>query len=151
MLRLIPFATWAAVLEHVGAGKATWYQAPLDTRAVRVRVGLRRRGTRVRVTPPGGDCDPFTADAGHLDRFRREDPRTLSFAVDGASEVFWIDPDGSEHKARAVDCAKCGKRAVVALSPALLARQPDDTTHVCHPALDGCNHGFSCLPAGGAA
>jgi hypothetical protein len=32
--------------------------------------------------------------------------------------------------------------AVVALPPPLLAVQPDRTTHVCHPALGGCNHGF---------
>ncbi len=40
-------------------------------------------------------------------------------------------------------CPFCLKVAVVQLPPPLLAVQPDDTTHVCHPALDGCNHGFS--------
>lgn len=40
-------------------------------------------------------------------------------------------------------CPMCKKFAVVNLAPHLLARQPDDTTHICHPALGGCNHGFS--------
>lgn len=33
--------------------------------------------------------------------------------------------------------------AVTELPPPILAVQPDDTTHVCNPALGGCNHGFS--------
>ena len=42
------------------------------------------------------------------------------------------------------DCTICGRtRTVVPLPPKLLAEQPDDTTHVCHPALGGCNHGFA--------
>lgn len=31
---------------------------------------------------------------------------------------------------------------VTALPPPLLLKQPDGTTHVCHPTLGGCNHGF---------
>ena len=75
---LQPFATWAEVLAHVGARQPIWYQAPLDYRPVRVRaVTLRRQRwtrlqpTEVRVYPSSMDCDPFWADAGHLDRFRR--------------------------------------------------------------------------------
>lgn len=41
------------------------------------------------------------------------------------------------------DCPKCGKRAIVELTPAQRLAQPDDTTHVCHPSLGGCNHGFT--------
>lgn len=41
----------------------------------------------------------------------------------------------------ACDC--CGERVICALPPPLLAQQPDDTTHVCNPALGGCNHGFA--------
>lgn len=40
-------------------------------------------------------------------------------------------------------CPLCGVRAVCPLPPALLAEQPDETTHVCHPSLGGCNHGFA--------
>lgn len=41
------------------------------------------------------------------------------------------------------ECAMCGKQAIVPLSPAQIRKQPDDTTHVCHPFFGGCNHGFS--------
>ncbi len=44
-------------------------------------------------------------------------------------------------------CQFCGAVALVSLPLPLLQAQPDDTTHVCHPALGGCNHGFSCKPA----
>lgn len=40
-------------------------------------------------------------------------------------------------------CPQCGARAVVELTPEQRLAQPDDTTHVCHPALGGCNHGFT--------
>ena len=45
-----------------------------------------------------------------------------------------------EHASR---CSLCGALAVVALPDWLVARQPDDTTHVCHPGFGGCNHGFA--------
>ncbi len=40
-------------------------------------------------------------------------------------------------------CPMCAAWAVVELTPALKAKQPDDTTHVCHPGFGGCNHGFA--------
>lgn len=40
-------------------------------------------------------------------------------------------------------CPRCGVRAIVELTPAQRLAQPDDTTHVCHPLLGGCNHGFT--------
>ena len=40
-------------------------------------------------------------------------------------------------------CPLCGQRTIVELTPAQRLAQPDDTTHVCHPALGGCNHGFT--------
>lgn len=40
-------------------------------------------------------------------------------------------------------CMLCGAAAIVKLPPPLLAQQPDDTTHVCHPMFRGCNHGFA--------
>ena len=46
-------------------------------------------------------------------------------------------------------CPQCGAFAVIALPPPILAEQPDDTTHVCHPSAGGCNHGFSNLPEPG--
>lgn len=43
-------------------------------------------------------------------------------------------------------CARPG--AVVPLTPGQRAAQPDDTTHVCHPAWGGCNNGFARIDAG---
>ena len=40
-------------------------------------------------------------------------------------------------------CKLCGAEAIVELTPEQRLAQPDDTTHVCHPALGGCNHGFT--------
>lgn len=41
------------------------------------------------------------------------------------------------------NCPKCDAYAIVALTPKQRLAQPDDTSHVCHPALGGCNHGFT--------
>lgn len=40
-------------------------------------------------------------------------------------------------------CPHCFNRALAPLPPWELAKQPDDTTHVCVPALGGCNQGFA--------
>jgi hypothetical protein len=40
-------------------------------------------------------------------------------------------------------CQLCGAAAVVPLPPSLLTQQTDGTTHVCHPGMGGCNHGFA--------
>lgn len=49
-----------------------------------------------------------------------------------------------EHRSQpARPCQICGKTAVVDLAPHELAKQTDGTTHVCHPVLGGCNHGFA--------
>ena len=40
-------------------------------------------------------------------------------------------------------CPQCHKLAVVSLTPSQLAKQPDDTTYVCHPCLGGCNQGYA--------
>lgn len=45
-----------------------------------------------------------------------------------------------------VQCPMCGYIAVLALPASLREIQPDATTHVCHPALGGCNHGFEERP-----
>ena len=39
-------------------------------------------------------------------------------------------------------CPLCGVKAVCKLPEAIRAEQPDGTTHVCHPLMGGCNHGF---------
>lgn len=40
-------------------------------------------------------------------------------------------------------CTLCEVRAVLPLDPGTRMAQPDATTHVCHPVLGGCNHGFT--------
>lgn len=40
-------------------------------------------------------------------------------------------------------CPRCEAFAIVELTARLKARQPDGTTHVCHPSFGGCNAGFS--------
>lgn len=40
-------------------------------------------------------------------------------------------------------CPLCLAFAIVELTPAQREQQPDNTTHVCNPALGGCNHGFT--------
>jgi hypothetical protein len=40
-------------------------------------------------------------------------------------------------------CPLCGTVAVTELPPPIRAEQPDDTVLVCHPALGGCNCGFT--------
>lgn len=47
-------------------------------------------------------------------------------------------------------CTLCRKVAVLPLNGATRNKQPDATTHVCHPVLGGCNHGFTIYNEGGA-
>ena len=74
------FVAWSELLDYIGRGEPVYYQAPMDPRARRIDVKILRRKrvpSLVRVSPfgywPRGSrpFDPFTADAGHLDRFRR--------------------------------------------------------------------------------
>lgn len=44
--------------------------------------------------------------------------------------------------AGAMLCPMCNLSAVVPLTKGQRAAQPDDTTHVCHPSIGGCNQGF---------
>jgi hypothetical protein len=82
------FATWADVLAAAKAGEPLYYKAPLDHQARRfipsenglygrVPYTYEARARTIRMWPPGSvgrgrfrTSDPFTADAGHLDRFR---------------------------------------------------------------------------------
>lgn len=40
-------------------------------------------------------------------------------------------------------CMMCGAGAVVKLPRGIAQEQHDGTTHVCHPSVGGCNHGFT--------
>ena len=69
--QLQPFETFAQLIDHVRAGYQLFYQAPLDYRAALVSAVIRKDGN-LRVYPIYRDADPFTADPGHLPRFRRK-------------------------------------------------------------------------------
>lgn len=64
------FTSWAQLFAHIGGGYPLWYQAPMDDRPVQVSA-VRWKDGKVRVYPIYTEADPFTADAGHLERFRR--------------------------------------------------------------------------------
>jgi hypothetical protein len=66
------FTSWPQLTDHVRAGYRLFYQAPMDYRPVMVTAVIRKDGN-LRVSVPYGDADSFTADIGHLDRFRREE------------------------------------------------------------------------------
>lgn len=63
------FANWETLLAFVRSGRPMYYHAPLDYFPRLVRGTLGVNGT-VLVLPYSSDCDPFEADAAHLDRFR---------------------------------------------------------------------------------
>jgi len=83
-----------------------YYAAPLDYWPHRIDGGYCRPFGRERVfvradALTGGECDPFTADAGHLDRFLREPPKVpADFPVQPLRE-------GEPATARAT-CGACG-------------------------------------------
>jgi hypothetical protein len=64
--------------------------------------------------------------------------RTVTWAMKGH------DPFDAEVLPQA--CPRCRVHAIVALPPALLAKQSDGTTHVCLHAIGGCNYGFALEP-----
>lgn len=68
---LIKFGSWAEVLDHARRGGLLWYHAPLDLRATTVRVVKVFKNGKIKIDP-GAGADAFTADVGHLDRFRRQ-------------------------------------------------------------------------------
>ncbi len=75
------FPTWEAFLCHLSGGgrpdrevRWIWYKAPLDYRARFVHVRKVYKNGKVRIDPCTPDADPFTADAGHLDRISVKRP-----------------------------------------------------------------------------
>lgn len=90
------FNSWKDVLEAAKRGEKLFYRAPLDVMAISFvpRDAFKRsntyeaRGRTIKMFPPGSagrgrlrTSDPFTADAGHLDRFSSSgsgEPRVMS-------------------------------------------------------------------------
>ena len=64
------FDSWTQLTDHVRAEYALYYHAPMDYRPARVSAVIRKDG-KLRVSPIYSDADPFTADQGHLSRFKR--------------------------------------------------------------------------------
>ena len=75
---LVGFESWSAFLAYLTGPCAAlevrwvWYRAPLETSAHLVRIVKVFKNGKVRIDPGHKFADPFTADAGHLDRFARK-------------------------------------------------------------------------------
>lgn len=67
------FNTWEEVLEYAKThiGQSMRYKAPMDLRAVTVKIVKVAKDGKIRLNPWSKDADAFTADAGHLDRMRK--------------------------------------------------------------------------------
>lgn len=58
--------------------------------------------------------------------------------------ILWITVDKEEYDCPVLPdaCPFCGEACIALLPLPLAAKQIDGTTHVCHPSIGGCNHGF---------
>jgi hypothetical protein len=65
------FDTWSDVLAAARRGERLWYQAPLDRFPSSILVVKVFKNDKIRIDPLSNQVDNFTADAGHLSRFRR--------------------------------------------------------------------------------
>lgn len=94
--------------------------------SLRATVEPSQLGLRIR--------DLFTGETWHLEPYTST-AETLTWIVDETAYECVIHPAA---------CPSCGvPRTVTELPPPLKAQQADGTTHVCHPSLGGCNHGFT--------
>ena len=63
-------------MAYARSGGPLYYKAPMDTHSVRITpleggyYTYKVRARTIRIKPPKHVADAFTADAGHLDRFR---------------------------------------------------------------------------------
>ena len=67
----VGFSTWSDVLDAARNGDRLWYQAPMDLRPRSIAVIKVFKNGGIRVNPLSNQASKFTADRGHLDRFRR--------------------------------------------------------------------------------
>jgi hypothetical protein len=65
------FDTWQDVIDAAKRGERLWYQAPLDRSPHSILVVKIYKNDKLRIDPLSNQVDNFTADAGHLGRFRR--------------------------------------------------------------------------------
>ena len=64
------FDTWAGVLEAARSGARLYCQAPFDRSPRAIHVVKVFKNGSIRIDPLSNQADKFTADRGHLDRFR---------------------------------------------------------------------------------
>jgi hypothetical protein len=86
-MELVPFTSWADVLAYAQTGEPIYYKAPMDRYPARLTPSnpkarspftYQAQTRTIKVWPSGSvgrgrnrTADPFSADAGHLDRFLR--------------------------------------------------------------------------------
>jgi hypothetical protein len=66
------FDSWSDVLAAARRGDRLWYWAPMDRSPVSIRVVKVFKNGGLRIDPMSNQASNFTADKGHLDRFRRK-------------------------------------------------------------------------------
>lgn len=69
-MRFSTFKTWDEVLAAARSGVRLWYHAPLDLTPRSILVLRIFKNGKIRIDPLSSGADNFTADAGHLSRFR---------------------------------------------------------------------------------
>lgn len=76
MIRLVAFGDWAELLLAARNGVQLYYRAPMDEAqaypAKSVQVVRVYKNGKLRIRPLTNQADAFTADKGHLNRFRRK-------------------------------------------------------------------------------
>jgi hypothetical protein len=66
-----PFSSWNEVLAAARRGDWLAYQAPMDSAPRSIHVDKVYKNGSIRIDPLSNQADKFTANAGHLSRFRR--------------------------------------------------------------------------------
>ena len=67
------FASWSDVLAAAKAGEQLWYHAPLDLSPYSVMILRVFKNGKIRLSSWSRGASSFTADAGHLSRFRKRE------------------------------------------------------------------------------
>jgi len=68
----LEFDSWSDVLAAARRGDRLWYWAPMDRSPRSILVVKVFKNGGIRIDPMSNQADNFTADKGHLDRFRRK-------------------------------------------------------------------------------
>lgn len=71
MSNFATFSSWDEVLDAARRGERLWYQAPMDRSPHSILVDKIYKNGKLRINPLSNQADKFSADAGHLLRFRK--------------------------------------------------------------------------------